>query len=62
MITIDGIEYLEEDLSEESKYYISQIQDIENGMAGFRFKLDQLNAAKKGFTEALLKSIERPEE
>lgn len=62
MITIDNIEYSEDDLSDESKYYVSQLQDIEQNMAGLKFKLDQLNAAKKGFTQALLQSIEKPEE
>lgn len=62
MITIDNVEYSEDDLSDESKYYVSQLQDIEQNIAGLRFKLDQLNAAKKFFTQALIQSIEKPEE
>jgi len=44
-ITIDGVEHDIDSLSDESKYMISQIQDLQKKAASLRFSLDQLTVA-----------------
>jgi hypothetical protein len=57
VITIDGVEYAEEDLTEEVKYLIAQVNDIDQKLAGLRFQADQLVAAKNAFSDAIVKSV-----
>ena len=58
MITIDGVEYAEEDLTEEVKYLVAQVKDIDERLAGLRFQADQLVAAKNAFSDAIVKSLQ----
>ena len=58
MITIDGVEYAEEDLTEEVKYLIAQVNDVDQKLAGLRFQADQLVAAKNAFSDAIVKSLQ----
>ena len=57
MITIDGIEYNPEDLSDEVKYMVAQVKDIDEKLGHLRFEVDQLNAAKTAFSDAIVKSV-----
>jgi hypothetical protein len=57
MITIDGKEYTEDQLTNEQKYVVSQIQDIETKLNGFRFQMDQLLVAKQTFSDMLVNSV-----
>jgi len=57
MITIDGKEYTEDQLTKEQKYVVSQIQDIETKLNGFRFQMDQLLVAKQTFSDMLVNSV-----
>ena len=56
-ITIDGVEHDIDSLSDESKYMISQIQDIQKKAASLRFSLDQLTVAQDVFTKNLIDSL-----
>ncbi len=56
-ITIDGVEHHIDSLSDESKYMISQIQDIQKKAASLRFSLDQLTVAQDVFTKNLVDSL-----
>tara|TARA_R110002074_G_scaffold162447_2_gene320945 strand:- start:491 stop:709 length:219 start_codon:yes stop_codon:yes gene_type:complete len=58
VITIDGTEYTNADLSNEQKYLIAQIKDLQTKAQNVRFQLDQLTVAKDAFTTALMKSVE----
>lgn len=58
MITIDGVEYAEEDLTEEVKYLVAQVNDIDQKLTGLRFQADQLGAAKNAFSDAIVKSLQ----
>jgi hypothetical protein len=53
VITIDGVEYNPEDLSDEVKYMVAQVKDIDDK----RFQVDQLSAAKIAFSDAIVKSV-----
>jgi len=57
-ITIDGVEHNLDSLSDESKYMISQIQDLQKKAASLRFSLDQINVAQDVFSQNLVKSLE----
>ena len=57
MITIDGVEYKPEDLSDEIKYMVAQVKDIDEQMGHLRFKLDQLTVAKTAFSDAIVKGV-----
>ena len=56
-ITIDGVEHNLDSLSDEQKYMISQIQDIQKKAASLRFSLDQLTVAQDVFTKNLVGSL-----
>ena len=62
MITIDGVEYTEDQLTDAQKYLVSQIQDIESKLSSLRFQLDQLTVSKQGFSDLLVKSFEEKDE
>jgi hypothetical protein len=58
VITIDGVEYNPEDLSDEIKYMVAQVNDIDQKLTGLRFQADQLVAAKNAFSDAIVKSLQ----
>lgn len=63
MITIDGIEYKEDDFTDEQKYMLAQVKDLQTKEEQLKFNLHQMTVAKQGFIDALSKSLkEAPEE
>ena len=62
MITIDGVEYTEDQLTDAQKYMVAQVQDIDDKIGKVRVQLDQLHVAKQGFTDLLVKSFESEDE
>ena len=57
VITIDGKEYNQEDLSQDQTYFINQIKDLQNKSASLRFQLDQVSVAQSAFTNSLITSL-----
>jgi prefoldin subunit 5 len=51
------VEYNPEDLSDEIKYMVAQVKDIDEKLGHLRFQVDQLNAAKTAFSDAIVKSV-----
>jgi hypothetical protein len=62
VITIDGKEYKEEDLSQDQNYFINQIKDLQAKGASLRFQLDQVTVAQNAFTNSLIQSVKGSEE
>ncbi len=62
VITIDGKEYKEEDLSQDQNYFINQIKDLQAKAASLRFQLDQVTVAQNAFTNSLIQSVKGEEE
>jgi hypothetical protein len=62
VITIDGKEYNQEDLSQDQNYFINQIKDLQAKGASLRFQLDQVTVAQNAFTNSLIQSIKGEEE
>ncbi len=57
VITIDGTEYKEEELSQDQSYFINQIRDLQAKAANLKFQLDQVTVAQNAFTNSLIQSL-----
>ena len=62
VLTLNDKNYVIEDLSDQAKYCVAQIQDLEQQIGQSKARLDQLEVAKKGFTDLLTDEVEKPEE
>ena len=62
VITIDGKEYNQDDLSQDQNYFINQIKDLQAKAASLRFQLDQVTVAQNAFTNSLIQSVKGEEE
>lgn len=62
VITIDGKEYKQEDLSQDQNYFINQIKDLQAKAANLKFQLDQVTVAQNAFTNSLINSVKGEEE
>jgi hypothetical protein len=62
VITIDGKEYNQEDLSQDQTYFINQIKDLQTKAASLKFQLDQVTVAQNAFTNSLIQSLNKEEE
>ena len=62
VITIDGKEYNQEDLSQDQNYFINQIKDLQAKAANLKFQLDQITVAQNAFTNSLIQSVKGEEE
>ena len=61
-LVYDDKTYIIEDLSDRAKYIISQIQDLEQQASSTKAKLDQVEIAKKGFTNLLAEEVQDTDE
>ena len=58
VITIDDIEYTEDQLSDESKVCINHIGSLDQKIASAQFNLTQLQVGRKAFMDMLKSSLE----
>ena len=61
VINIAGTEYDPSDLTDQQKYWIAQVQDLQNKRQAQQFQLDQINVALDSFMNALIGSFKDPE-
>ena len=61
VINIEGTEYDPSDLTDQQKYWIAQVQDLQNKRQAQQFQLDQINVALDSFMNALIGSFKDPE-
>ena len=61
-IIVDDVEHIIEDLTQEQKYMIAQIKDLQNKVSQARFVLDQTQAALNVFTNSLSQTFKKEEE
>ena len=59
VITINNVEYKEEELQDQSKYLIAQIKDLQAQRSQIKFKIDQVDAALSAMTNALIESVKQ---
>mgnify|MGYP000483210913 FL=1 len=57
-ISIDGVEYKFEDMTEEQQTLVNHVVDLDRKIASTRFSLDQLNVGKDAFMVMLKKALE----
>ena len=57
-ITINDVEYTEDQLTDEQKVIINHISDLDRKISSTQFNLDQLNVGKQAFIGMLTKSLE----
>jgi len=61
-IFIDDQEYVVDDLPENAKYCLMQVQDLQQQAQAARARVDQLLMAEQGFVAAMKEEIAKSEE
>ena len=62
VVTIEGKEYDEASLADDSKYFIAQIRDLQTKQAKLKFEADQIQAALNAMTNALIESVNKEDD
>jgi len=57
-ISINEIEYILEDLTEEQQTLVNHVADLDRKISSTRFNLDQLSVGREAFMEMLTKQLE----
>ncbi len=57
-ITIDDIEYTEDQLTDQQKVMLNHIKDLDRKAGSAQFNLDQLHVGKQAFVKMLATSLE----
>ena len=57
VVNIGGTEYDPSDLTDQQKYWIAQVQDLQVKRQSQQFQLDQINVALDSFMTALINSL-----
>jgi len=58
VITINDVDYTEDDLTNEQKMMINHINSLQQKITSAEFNLDQLRVGKEGFGKMLADSLE----
>ena len=58
VITINDVDYTEDDLTDEQKLMINHINSLQQKITSAEFNLDQLRVGKEGFGKLLADSLE----
>lgn len=61
-LSFDGKNYVIDDLSDQAKYFVSQLQDLIQQGNATRARLDQIEVGRRGFEDLLRAELEKPEE
>lgn len=61
VVSINGQEIPEQDLSENQKYLIMQIRDLETQVNAIKMQLGQREIALSTFTNLLINTVEKPQ-
>lgn len=59
-ITIDGVDYTEDQLTDQQKAMVNHISDLDRKINSAQFNLDQLNVGKTAFVNLLTQSLKKP--
>jgi hypothetical protein len=60
-LTIDGVEYQFEDMTQEQQILVNHVADLDRKLASARFNVDQLQVGRDAFFGMLKKSLEPKE-
>ena len=61
-LVFNGENYVIDDLSDQAKYLVGQIQDLVQQKTATQARLDQVEVARRGFEGLLQQELEKPEE
>lgn len=61
-VTIDGVEYIFEDMTPEQQTLLNHVIDLERKLNSAKFNVDQLQVGRDAFFTMLKKSLENKEE
>ena len=61
-ITINDVDYTEDQLTDQQKVIINHVADLDRKMGSAKFNLDQLSVGKDAFVNMLTASLEAPAE
>jgi len=61
-ITIDGVEYQFEDMTQEQQAIVNHVADLDRKLAAARFNVDQLQVGRNAFFGMLKESLDKKEE
>ena len=61
VITINDVDYTEDQLTDQQKVIINHIGDLDRKIRNTQFSLDQLNVGKEAFVKMLTDSLEAEE-
>jgi hypothetical protein len=61
-ITIDGVEYKFEDLTQQQQILVNHVADLDRKLASARFNVDQLQVGRDAFYGMLKTALEKKEE
>ena len=61
-VTIDGVEYIFEDMTPEQQTLLNHVIDLERKLGSAKFNVDQLQVGRDAFFTMLKKSLENKEE
>ena len=62
IITINNVDYTEDQLSDEQKAMINHIADLDRKIGSTRFNLDQLQVGRDAFVNMLTASLKETDE
>jgi hypothetical protein len=62
VITIDEVEYTEDQLTDVQKVMIHHVSDLDRKLASTKFNLDQLQVGRNAFMSSLSASLAEPAE
>lgn len=61
-ITINDVDYQEDQLTDEQKVLINHVADLDRKIGSTRFNLDQLQVGRDAFMNMLTASLAKPDE
>jgi hypothetical protein len=61
-ITIDDVEYIFEDMTQEQQLLVNHVADLDRKIGSTQFNLDQLTVGKQAFVQLLKEKLAAPVE
>ena len=62
VITINDVEYTEDQLTDSQKVMINHISDLDRKISSTTFNLDQLKVGKEAFSKMLINDVEKEDD
>jgi hypothetical protein len=59
-LTIDGVEYQLEDMTQDQQVLVNHVADLERKLSSAKFSVDQLQVGRNAFFELLKQALAQP--